>query len=495
MKKIAVGLSVLCAGLIGPLIFLFQEKRIGLWGFPLDDAWIHLTYARSLSTGQGWSYAGSPPSAGSTSPLWTFLQIPAFSLHAPVILWSYALGVLFLFLNAIVLMQWVRTLEVNARYFGLFFALGEWHLVWASLSGMETLLFCTWVSLMLFLFFPGRIRPEENTTSAGRLLLLGIVSGAGIAIRPEALLLMLFISLAIVLRLYPFLKLRLWPFFLGMTLPVAGYLLFNLAANGLPFPNTFYVKTAEYAGWTSQSIFLRFFQAWVPLLAGPVIALIPFLAAAIFLLARSRKATELLPLAWALSHLLLYAVRLPATYQHGRYFLPVLPVLIGYGVYGYVALKEKVFDRWLPRIAVRVAWTSAFLLTGIFLVIGSAQFSTDVVFIQTNMVDMALWIRENTPAGSVIAAHDIGALGFWGDRHIIDLGGVTDLEALPLLSGTTGLADYLSSRHADYLMTLEGSYAGVLQGCTPGHAAEGYSTLPLQRMLLFEWPPVCSKPR
>jgi hypothetical protein len=495
MKKLAIGLGILLAGLIGPLIFLFQEKKIGLWGFPLDDAWIHLTYARSLAGGLGWSYAGGPPSAGSTSPFWTFLQIPSFGLHLPVIAWSYGLGILFLFLNAIVLMLWVRKLEPKAWCFVLIFALGEWHFVWASLSGMETLFFCCWVSLMMYLFFPLPLTAGGKTVSAVRLLLLGILCGAGIGIRPEALLLMLYICTAVVIQLYPTMKRKIWPFFLGGLLPVAGYFLFTIGSTGRPFPNTFYVKTAEYAAWTSQSIFLRFLQSWVPLLAGPVVALIPFIAAAIILLVRSRKGPELLPFAWALSHLLLYAIRLPATYQHGRYFLPVLPVLIGYGVYGYFALKEKVFHRLMPRIAIRAAWASALLLTGIFLYIGSTQFSADVAFIQTNMVDMALWIRENTPADAVIAAHDIGALGFWGDRHIVDLGGVTDLEAIPLLSGQTSLDDYLTFKHADFLMTLEGTYSRDLGACIPQHAAEENPALPIQRMLLFDWPLGCSNRR
>jgi hypothetical protein len=495
MKKIVLGLGILLTGWIGPLIFLFQERKNGLWGFPLDDAWIHLTYARSLANGLGWSYAGGSPSAGSTSPLWSLLQVPSFWLHLPVIEWSYGLGILFLLLNAILLMLWVRKLATPSFSFVLIFALGEWHLVWASLSGMETLLYCCWVSWMLFLFFPLTLPSDRKTVSAGRLFLLGVLAGTGIGIRPEALLLMLTICASVVIQLYPTMKRKLWPFFLGCLLPVMGYFLFNIGSHGQPFPNTFYVKTAEYAAWTSQSILLRFFQSWVPLFAGPVIALIPFLAAAILLLLRRRKVPEVLPFAWALSHLLLYAIRLPATYQHGRYFLPVLPVLIGYGVFGYFALKEKVF-RWLaPRIAIRVGWASALLLTGIFLIVGSIQFSADVTFIQGNMVDMAHWIRENTPADTVIAAHDIGALGFWGNRRIVDLGGVTDLEALPLLTGQTSLGNYLTSKHADLLMTLDGSYARDLEGCMPIHVADGSSSLSIQRMLIFNWPLVCSKPR
>ena len=42
-------------------------------GFPLDDAWIHQTYARNLATLGEWSFVPGQPSAGSTAPLWSLL--------------------------------------------------------------------------------------------------------------------------------------------------------------------------------------------------------------------------------------------------------------------------------------------------------------------------------------------------------------------------------------------------------------------------------------
>ena len=76
MKKILPSIGWLLLWLTGPLVFLLAARGGGLAGFPLDDAWIHQTYARSLASGQGWVYAGGPPSAGSTSPLWTMISNP-----------------------------------------------------------------------------------------------------------------------------------------------------------------------------------------------------------------------------------------------------------------------------------------------------------------------------------------------------------------------------------------------------------------------------------
>jgi hypothetical protein len=158
-------------------------------------------------------------------------------------------------------------------------------------------------------------------------------------------------------------------------------------------------------------------------------------------------------------------------------------------------LKEKALHWFIPRVAIRALWGSALLLTGIFLFIGAAQFTADVRFIQTNMVEMSLWIRENTPAGSVIAAHDIGALGFWSNRRIVDLGGVTDLDALALLSGKTDLQNYLSMKQTDLLMTFEDTYPHELEGCIPLHAADEIPPLLAERMMLFDWRLGCSNQR
>ena len=55
----------------------FVKNRFSLLDFPLDDAWIHQVYARSLALGCGFAYNSGQPEAGSTSPLWSLLTAPA----------------------------------------------------------------------------------------------------------------------------------------------------------------------------------------------------------------------------------------------------------------------------------------------------------------------------------------------------------------------------------------------------------------------------------
>jgi hypothetical protein len=174
-----------------------------------------------------------------------------------------------------------------------------------------------------------------------------------------------------------------------------------------------------------------------------------------------------MPFLWIICHWVVYSIQLPASYQHGRYMIPTLTLAIGYSVIGFFFIQEKLAKYFAGRIFYKTAWGSAILLVVIFEIMGSTQFSTDVKIIDTEMVQTALWIRDHTPADTVVAAHDIGAIGFFGGRRMVDLGGVTDLDALDLLSGRTSLPDYLRKKHADLLMTFYDFYPGYLEVCTP----------------------------
>ena len=83
---------LLVAAILGAAIYLFFSARIDRIGFPLDDSWIHLTYARNLAQRGEWAFQPGHLSAGSTSPLWTFLLAIGFWLHLGPYVWTYFLG-------------------------------------------------------------------------------------------------------------------------------------------------------------------------------------------------------------------------------------------------------------------------------------------------------------------------------------------------------------------------------------------------------------------
>src|SRR5512137_1615821 len=66
-------------------------------GFPLDDSWIHLTYARNLAQYGEWAFLPGEPSAGSTAPLWSAMLSIGFLFHLAPYFWTYLLGAIMLF--------------------------------------------------------------------------------------------------------------------------------------------------------------------------------------------------------------------------------------------------------------------------------------------------------------------------------------------------------------------------------------------------------------
>ena len=83
------------AAVILPLAWLLarQHAIAGAPGFPLDDAWIHLHFARNLAEGAGFAYNPGEPVAGSTAPLWTLLLGAGALVAVPSVAMVKTLGV------------------------------------------------------------------------------------------------------------------------------------------------------------------------------------------------------------------------------------------------------------------------------------------------------------------------------------------------------------------------------------------------------------------
>ncbi len=77
--------------IISATIYLAVSKAKSGFGFPLDDAWIHQTYARNLANLAEWSFIPGTVSGGSTSPLWTILLTIGHWLHL-FIPWTLSAG-------------------------------------------------------------------------------------------------------------------------------------------------------------------------------------------------------------------------------------------------------------------------------------------------------------------------------------------------------------------------------------------------------------------
>jgi hypothetical protein len=459
LKRRDWGLIALAVASAGAYLLLAAVR--GAPGFPLDDAWIHQVYARNLATRGEFAFFAGQPSAGSTSPLWTILLSIGYIARIDFRAWAYLLGAALVGASALVAARLADRLSLfhplsqipRFTFYVSLFIVFEWHLAWSAVSGMEIPLF-VFLSLLLL----------ERFYAHERAWVVGLIAALLTLTRPEGIVLAALVGGGILVchaerseasheryaRLFALLRVTAISgsqYGLAFGAIIVPYLVFNLATSGTILPNTFYAKNVEYAILFERAPFI---VRWLQLLA------VPWLGAAILLapgavylaisLARRRAWRALIPFAWVLLLPALYAARLPVAYQHGRYEMPVVPFIALYGIWGTAALFERI-KSWV----VRTAWTfSVAAALVVFWLIGADAYATDVAIINCEMVDTARWVAANAPADAVIAAHDIGALGYFYPRPFIDLAGLVTPDVIPFMRDEGRLREFLYSRGATF---------------------------------------------
>lgn len=434
--------------------------------FPLDDAWIHQTYARNLATTGQLAYRPGEPSAGSTSPAWSYLLSVGYLLGVDYRAWAYAMGALSLAATAWFACRLTSRLPLarpwTALLTGLLCAV-EFHLVWASISGMETMLF-TALSLALLNYYAGQL--AGRTSAAGPVTLqveqtmvgavgIGLLGGVLTLARPEGIVLAGLVIGA--LFLFPLstlrgaVKMRLLAAglsLLSLGLVLAPYIAFNLQVSGSIWPNTFYAKQTEYA--IALDLSLPFWRVLKPTLVGPQILLVPGFLYAAYRLIRERRWAALVPMAWWLVFLTAYALRLPMDYQHGRYSIPSIPILFLYGVWGTSRLLRPSSPQLTIRVISRAVIPAVALGALGFWIVGANTYVQDIGYIEGELVATAHWLNENTEPQDLIAVHDIGAVGYLTDRPLLDMAGLISPEVIPFMTDGKKLAEWIIEQGARY---------------------------------------------
>jgi hypothetical protein len=459
-------------------------------GFPIDDAWIHQVFARNLWQRGEFSYNPGQLVAGSTSPLWTFLLAPGYIFGGEGYLWwSYLLGLGLLVLTAgevarlyQLLFPDISTPSKNRRNWSPYllaalFTVFEWRLVWAAASGMETLLFA-FGTLWLVRTYLETARAEnqagqsESKPSRQKLIqygLLGLGGGLLTLIRPEGMVLLGLIGLDTGRRgfgkWWPWLGPRWLVVVLGWAVPVAPYLLFNYAASGSPLPATFYAKSNYYADSRNLAGFIDYFGRALDevFLRGSLLFLLPGLLVGLYLcLKPGKRAGDWRPLVWIILLLLLYAVQLPVTYHHARYLMPLIPFLIIYGVYGSARIVDWLRAQKLRALARFVPFLLALpLLVNWF---NQAQaYRFDVKFINDEQVQVGRWLNANTPPDAIVASHDIGAIGYFSGRKLVDTAGLVSPKFIPIVLNETAILQEVKAEKVDYFALFPDWYPTLYQ--------------------------------
>jgi arabinofuranosyltransferase len=297
---------------------------------------------------------------------------------------------------------------------------------------------------------------------------------------------------------------------------IAPNLIFTYQTSGSFLPNTFTGQALSQGGlppaaasWYPDLDYLReaarsfvhnnfLLMCFVPL--GVV-------AVAWDLLGRRPNAPlSLIPLVWALGLPLLDAFIAPNLRHHERYLMPLLPLFCLLGVHGMARvawlvpgqhLSLSLAGRHLLRVGVLP------LLAALCLVVAakevhswSIQYGRDVRNIDEINVTIGKWLNDNTPPGTVVAAHDIGAIVFFSNRFVIDPVGLVEPDILPFIkrSGDRGVEEYLREKRPPYFVAWQGWYPSITgaseNACLPIYTAtvglrNPRTLLPDDRMIVY----------
>lgn len=499
-------------GLAVGLVLLYVAAGGG--NFALDDGWIHQTYARNLAQYGEWSFIPGEPSAASTSPLYTVLLSTGYKLNVGFRLWTHGLGALTLALTAVIgarLASFLFPTHKNIPFITGLALLLTWHHIWAAASGMETLLFGMFTLLLIFLAWQHPLLPKANASLQQIIFngaAFGIVAALTTLARPEGILLAGIAGLLLILACFPanWRRFSVWIIWAaaGFFVFISPYLLLNLQLTGGVLPNTAAAKFEQHAILLTLPYPVRVWQLFVAVIAGGQALLLPgivyfmvvshqqFSVSAVssqpmgiseprpthrpddFMLEQSntqhsalstQRLLAFLPLFWAGALILLYAARLPASYQHGRYVLPALPSLVLIGTVGTFAMLQGMIRRKHQNMLRRVvgrAWAIAIVIVYLLFafVTGVQVYSTDVAIINGEMVAAAHWIRDNLPPDKLLAIHDIGAVGYFAPRPMIDIAGLVTPDLIPFVANPDAVWAYLQQKDARYLLAFPNQIPG-----------------------------------
>jgi hypothetical protein len=405
----------LAYGVLAVVLLLAAAVRCWWLDFQLDDSFITYTFARSLARGEGFSFTGTQV-LGTTSPLYALVLSLFLRAGIPVDAAAKGLGMLSALAGCALLYRLTQA-ELGrggALLAAALLALNGVHAP-VSMSGMETSLY---TSVCLAAFCLQQRHPR----------ITALLAACACLLRPDGLLLagilmLVHVSERRVVRLAPL---------LCFALPLLAWVTAALLLFGSPVPTSLAAKLAypDY-GPFSLAAALR--------AVGPRLGVGLLFFGGLGIAEVRGRLRPLLPLvAWTALYLLAF-LRAP---NFTWYYVPALPGLIVLGVAGLCAVGRRLME-WAadrPR-AKRPALAVQGIAVASVLLIAAADLRDQHEFIdRTHGPEVsgtyraiAHWLQDFTPAGARVGIPEVGYVGFFSNRRVLDLAGLCSPEVIPYL--------------------------------------------------------------
>jgi 4-amino-4-deoxy-L-arabinose transferase-like glycosyltransferase len=391
LSRIVLG-GILLAGLIVRVV----SVRLSA---PFDDAYITFRYVENLASGHGFVYNIGERVLGTTTPLYTLLLVPFTKAGLPLDTTAIALAIfLDLAICALLYLVLRRTLgDAVALVAALFYAL-SYAAVAACGFGMETQLF-----VLLVLTAIGLAAADDYAAAAA-------VTALAVLTRPEGFLLAGILGASLLIRYRRELKSILKPALVFLAV-AAPWFIFAAIYFGSPLPNSVTAKIAQSN--VSAGAWLDFFVTRNPLV------MLLWLGAGVGFAAGVAGRNKMLILlgVWAVVHTVFFLFARPPFWL-GHYFAPsAMPIVVLSGVGAAVVVG------WLLKSPVRGAAAAAALGIVVFAVVFPKSLTTarwNRTVVNRVFRPLAEWVGRETPPDAVVHASDIGYLGYYSRRRIMD---------------------------------------------------------------------------
>jgi len=398
---------VLLIGITLPVILAGHSGVIGgerIWWLG-DDPMISMRYARNLAQGHGLVYNPGEPVEGYTNFLWALCMAGAHLLPVSTSGTSFVvllINLIFAVLLVPLLLRLVRILGGGPLTGGLTllaYVLNR-DILFCTTAGFET-------ALLTLLFIWGLCRILEEAEKGSPRLKTYLIAGVMALVRADAVLLSgLLIGLSLIVQKKK--KAVLAYGLLSMIFP-AGHLLFRLGYYGEWLPNTAYLKVV---GWSERFGFglryvLGFIQNYFLLLLAAALGAIRF------------KNKNQILLTASLFFYMVYVFYVGGdAFHHFRFFIPFIPLLFILAFMGLEALVKQ-NNRWMfAALALIILSPLAFPGYSLFYLLPRTA--------DRNNVELALTIKQNTPAEAKVADDWAGNMFYFCERYAIDLLGKSD---------------------------------------------------------------------
>lgn len=394
-QRLTIGL----VAVIGALIILATSWY---WNYSQDDVYITYRYARNLATGYGLVFNPGEQVLGTTTPLFALLMAGVYLATPDLVHAGNAISAMSLF--GVVCLTFAIGYHIGGLWLGggaaLMLALNP---LFAVSFGMETLTYT--LLLMSAFWFAYRQQQAIAGICVG---LLAVTRADGILVVP-----VLVGASWLVNRRIPWVGLACAS---AITFGWYGYAWF---AYGSPLPQTYDAKAEVLAGtlFLSEGLgwFRRLYLEGSPLYA---LALPLWIIGAVASWRRLNWLSALV--AWSLLYVAGYTALNVSAFWYYAPLLPAVVLTIGYGAMVVWQRLGRLVSR--PIILRGLA---TFMLAGLLMgqIRVAYAYSHTPERIETYRL-VGEWLASNTPPESRVLVGDLGVVGWYSDRYMLDVPGL-----------------------------------------------------------------------